>query len=324
MFVFSFIGVEAHAQVTNVSEANKGRIGVMTGSASGTYIKVGGDLSNVIDGKSGLRIVAMVGKGSVKNIEDLIYFRHTDSALVQSDVLELTRRNKPKGIEVERLAYIAKIYNEELHLVARKSSNIRDISDLQNKIVNVGGVGSGSAITSQLILSLLDIEVEKKQFSNTDAFNRLVDDKIDAMFFVQKKPSNMLLNTKKSNLIELIPIPLTEQMAIAYNSTTFEMDDYPNLVDGKGIETIAVSAILAVYDNFAKNGERYNNLEKFVYELKSNLNELKKRYPKRWGATDLNHTVPGWRRFIPMQNAINNIPIPVKPGLFQNGNGIPQ
>lgn len=308
----------AHAQQQSVAEANKGRVGIMTGSATGTYVKVGGDLTKTLDGERGLRVVTMVGKGSVQNIEDLIYFKFTDAALVQSDVLELLRRKKADGIEVQRLDYIAKIYDEELHLVVRKGASIRTLGDLSGKRVNMGGKGSGSAITSGLLTSLLGLEVKKRQKSNDQALAGLFDGSIDAMFFVQKKPASLLrnLSEEEKRKVEIISINITDAMRVAYTEAAFTASDYPGLIDAKPVETIAVPAILAVYNNFAVGGDRYNNLENFSYELVQHLEDLKRKYPGRWADTDLNDTVPGWNRFPPMANALAGLPAPPKKTLF--------
>src|SRR5262245_31311845 len=75
--------------------ANKGRIGVITGGVSGTYVRIGADLSAVLDGYGDLRVITMLGKGSVQNISDLLYLQGVDVAVVQSDVLTWLRERSP-------------------------------------------------------------------------------------------------------------------------------------------------------------------------------------------------------------------------------------
>lgn len=315
--LFSTFGlqVEAFAQ-SSVTEANKGRIGIMTGSASGTYIKVGGDLTKVMDGKRGLRIVPMVGKGSQQNVNDLLYFRQTDAAIVQADVLELIRRDNSKKIEQERLAYIARIYDEEIHVVARTSSDIRTIGDLDGKRVNIGGPGSGSQMTSNILLSFFDLRVQLSELSNSDALEGIIKGDLDAMIFVQKKPSSLLKGVSDPSKIAILPLEITEPMKVIYTAASFSSEDYPNLIAGREIDTIAVPAVLAVYDNFARNGSRYLNLEKFSHELVSVMDTLKSKYPARWRDTDIRTEVPGWKRFEPMDDALNNRGIRKRKTLF--------
>ena len=50
----------------------------------------------------------------------------------------------------------AKIYNEELHVLTSRTSNIKSFADLKGKRVNTGGIGSGTKLTAQLVLKFLD------------------------------------------------------------------------------------------------------------------------------------------------------------------------
>lgn len=293
------------AQTTR-EQANAGRIGIMTGSATGTYIKVGGDLEQILRDRSELRIVPMVGRGSLQNVEDLIYFYYTDAALVQSDVLELIRIQKPDGLEVRRLAYIARIYDEEIHVVASANSPIRTIGDLRGQRVNIGTPLSGSQVTSQLLLPFFGIDVIPSSFSNREALDKILNGELDAMIFVQKKPASILRNLDDPKAVTLVEVGLSDPMRQVYVSAEFLPEDYPGIVDGKGSPTIAVPAILAVYDNFARNSPRAINLETFAYELVDHLPDLQRNRPERWSDVDLDFEVPGWPRYQPMANALAN------------------
>jgi len=74
-------------------QANKGVVGVITGGVNGTYIRIAADMATVLD-TDNLRILAMIGKGSVQNINDLLYLKGVDMAIVQSDVLEYLKRQE--------------------------------------------------------------------------------------------------------------------------------------------------------------------------------------------------------------------------------------
>lgn len=172
--------------------------------------------------------------------------------------------------------------------------------------MNIGSRGSGSRITSEILLSFFELPVNRSELSNSDAIRALLEGKIDAMIFVEKKPADIISKVRDKSKIMVVPIELTEPMEEVYARASFSEDDYPGVVVGKGLETIAVPAILAVYNNFAKNGQRYQNLTKFSRELVANIGVLQQKEPKRWASTDLREKVPGWPRYEPMQDAINN------------------
>ena len=101
---------------------NGGVVGVISGGVTGTYIRIAADLANALDDGYELRVLPIIGKGSVRNIEDLLLLRGVDVAIVQSDVLDFYKRAELVPNIEDRLRYIAKLYNEEVHVLARSST----------------------------------------------------------------------------------------------------------------------------------------------------------------------------------------------------------
>ena len=60
---------------------NRGTVGIISGGVAGTYVRVASDLANVLDKGDDLRVLAVLGKGSVQNIDDLLYLRGIDIAI---------------------------------------------------------------------------------------------------------------------------------------------------------------------------------------------------------------------------------------------------
>jgi len=77
-----------------VERANRDAVGLVSGSVTGTYARFAQDLSDALDAPGELRVIAMLGKGSIQNIADLLYLRNVDAAIVQSDVLRFLRDGK--------------------------------------------------------------------------------------------------------------------------------------------------------------------------------------------------------------------------------------
>lgn len=289
------------AQQSKVYEANKGRIGLMTGWPTGTYIKIGGDLSYVLDGIFGLRIVPMLGRGSQSNIDDMLYLTGVDMGLVQSDVLAQIQLTDPGNEALQKISYIAKIYNEELHILTRRNTNIKSISDLQGKSVATGGYGTGTKLTSELVLKFLDVNVIEYNMRNVDALEALKSGQIDAMMFVAGKPMEFASRITQQDNLHLIDVPYSDLLSGTYQPSQLTSQDYPALVNGKFVETISVGAVLAVYDDHAKNSNRYAAFIAFSKALLDNQSRFKSpaRHAK-WAEFDPHNEVPGWRRFEPM------------------------
>lgn len=293
------------AQQSKIYEANKGRIGLMTGSATGTYVKIAADLASVLDGKYGLRIIPMLGRGSQSNIKDMLYLKAVDMGLVQSDVLAQIRLTDPYNEALLKISYISKIYNEELHILTKRNSSIQSFADLQGKRVSTGGSGSGAELTAQLVLKFMDIDVKETNLRNIDALEELKSGELDAMMFVAGKPTAFASSISRADNLRLIPVPYSDLLSGIYQPAQITSHDYPALIDGKFIETISVGAILAVYDDHAKNSNRYATFIAFSKALLDNqVMFTKSARHEKWAEFDPHNEVPGWRRFEPMQQLL--------------------
>ncbi len=123
-------------------QANAGTVGVISGGVDGTYIRIANDLAAVLDDGDRLRVLPVVGKGSLQNITDILLLRGIDIGIVQSDVLAYARRKQLNpGID-KSIQYITKLYDEEVHILARPE--IAKLEDLADKKVNVDVRGSGT------------------------------------------------------------------------------------------------------------------------------------------------------------------------------------
>src|SRR5438132_1089607 len=81
-------------------------------------------LASVLDSDS-LRVLPVIGKGTLADLRDLGNFGLGDLALLQSDSLANLPRDEREAVSA-RLAYVARLYNEEVHIVAA-----RDVTDLR-------------------------------------------------------------------------------------------------------------------------------------------------------------------------------------------------
>src|SRR5215468_5952955 len=103
-----------------VQIANRGVVQMMISGAAGISVNIAEDLASIVDDGATRRVVPVIGKGSTQNIADLRLLRGIDVAIVQTDVLDDVReRNIYPGID-QTVTFIAKLYNEEFHLLVRR------------------------------------------------------------------------------------------------------------------------------------------------------------------------------------------------------------
>ena len=60
-----------------------------------------------------------IGKGSLQNVADILFLRGIDVGIVQSDVLAYLKRKQIYPHIDQSIQYITKLYNEEVHVLAR-------------------------------------------------------------------------------------------------------------------------------------------------------------------------------------------------------------
>ncbi len=288
---------------------NQGTVGIVSGGVNGTYIRIAADLAAVLDQGDELRILPILGKGSVQNITDLLYLRGVDIAIVQSDVLSYIREQKLHANIEQRIRYITKLYNEEVHVLA--GLDITSLSDLAGKKVNFDNTGSGTFITASTIFKVLGIGVEPTTFDQALALEKLKAGEIAAMVYVAGKPTELFKRLPENSKLHFVPIVPTEELLATYLPSQFDHSDYPQLIaEGATQPTLAVGAVMAAY-NWRADNERHRRLELFVRAFFNNFEQFLKppRHPK-WQEVNLAASVPGWTRFAPAEAWVTQRPKP--------------
>ena len=276
--------------------SNKGVVGIIAGGVGGTYIRIAADMAAVLDNPN-LRVLTIAGQGSVQNIDDLLYLKGIDMAIVQSDVLEyLKRQNTYPNID-KKISYITKLYNEEFHLLAK--ADIDNLAGLTGKKVNFDVKGSGTAITASTLFDTLKIGVEPTYYDQATALEKLKNGEIGALAYVAGKPVTLFEKIAAAENLRLLAVDYSAGLLDTYPPATISHQDYPNLIPGnEEIRTVAVSAVLAVYQWNPRRFKRHKKVADFATYFLEHLNEFQKppRHPK-WREVSLSATLPGWTRF---------------------------
>ena len=142
---------------SNAARINAGTVGVISGGADGTYIRIAADLANVLDGDE-LRVLPIIGRGSLQNLRDVMFLRGVDIGIVQMDAREQLKAENLQSDAVRKLRFITRLYNEEVHILT--SRDITDIRQLAGKKVNIDKSGSGTNLTARLIFEKLGVKPE--------------------------------------------------------------------------------------------------------------------------------------------------------------------
>lgn len=299
------VGLGADQVQAQADSVNTIAVGIMSDQAGSTTSLMSEELSETLDGWSGIEVRTMLGRGVRSNIDDILYLKGVDMGFVNTDVLTNLRISEPDHPALSNLAYLFKVADSELHLVASADSGISSIEDLNGKTVSVGALGSGAALTSRLVMRLLGIEVTGVFLDPKEALADVSSGTIDAAFLLSPKPYPLLETVLPEDNLKLVSIPYDERFVGTYNETSILAEDYSNIVEDKFVSTISVPVVLAAYNRFARGSSRLVNLETFSDAFLQALPRLQQppRHPK-WREVDLNAELPGWQRFEYLENAL--------------------
>jgi TRAP-type uncharacterized transport system substrate-binding protein len=275
---------------------NEGTVTVITAPAGGATSIFGSDMARVLDDDATIRVLPVLGKGPVRNVIDVLYLKSIDMGAVAADVPEFYKLQYKVPDITSRLRYIAKLYHNELHVIAPTS--IKSIFDLAGKrIVAQTDVGY---YTAKVVFARLGIKASF-DFRTDDArsIQKIIDGEADAYITSTGKVFPLGRAIKNENrALHLVPVPYDRRLQDLYLPTTLSGEEYPNLLaPDQTIDTIATSVLLASF-NWPENTERYNRVARFVDAFFSRIEEFHKppRHPK-WKEASISLTVPGWQRF---------------------------
>src|SRR5438270_4935014 len=239
-----------------------------------------------------LRLLPIAGAGASQNAEDVMLTRGVDFGIVQTDVLDETKRNPPfPGVE-KYLQYVTKLYDRQVQILA--GPDIQSIDDLRWKKVNFGLRDSGSCTTATTIFKALRAEDDVTNLPHPLALDKLRRGEISALVYVATKPSRVFQDIRPDENLHFLPI--TGKPTTNYAAITITADDYPELVSQDApVKTVEVGTALVAY-NWPTNSERYQRVNHFVQAFFAHIKDFQASHPK-WHQFDITSSVSGWTRF---------------------------
>jgi branched-chain amino acid transport system substrate-binding protein len=291
------------------NQLNANTVSLVTGSFGSTYAQVGADLASVLDNGTSLRILPVMGRGSVQAVADILLLRGVDAGIVRKDTLAyLDRKDFAKDIR-NQFVYVAKMFNEEMHVLAPRT--ITSMRDLDGKTVVVDLPDSSTFVTAINVFDRLGIRPHLIYQEPRLAVDMLRKGEVDAIVAIEGKPLQWLNQINDRNL-HLVPVDYAKPLQEDYLPSKLSSADYPNLVaDGGSVETISAEAVLASY-NWAPNSDRYRRLALLVDTMFDKVGQLQRPpFHPKWKEMAPRATVSGWTRFKAAQEWLDrNMPLP--------------
>ena len=286
-------------------------IGLVSGSATGTYHAVAGNLVELAR-QRGVPLFNRETQGSLENIRKLAD-PNENAALgfAQSDLLAWLRQSADP---VDRqaaasLRLVLPLYAEEVHVLARTGLNT--LADLAGQRVLTAASSQGSRHTAENLLRTAGVTPARldSQYSAAEALCRVLTGRADAMVIVAGKPTVQLvsLDTLRQHParplagVHLLPLEAPPPQAEGYEgyeAARIEAGDYAWL--DQPVSTLAVRALLMAFDfsprRTAYQQLRCRQLKRLGTLIAQDLPRLKQPpFHPKWREVDRQQPVRGWR-----------------------------
>lgn len=277
------------------AKLNLNTVTLMTGSIGSTYAQIGADLASVLDDGANMRVLPVLGSGSVQSVADILLMKGVDAGIVRKDTLAYLERKGYADNIRNQFVYVTKLFNEEMHVLAPLT--IRSLKDLDGKTVVVDLPDGGTFVTSINVFERLGIRPHLVYSEPRLALEMLRRGEIDAIVAVEGKPLQWLSQVNDRSL-HLVPVGYEKPLQEEYLPSQLTAADYPNLIaDGAPVDTISAEAVLAAY-NWPPASDRYRRLSLLVDSLFSRIALLQRPpFHPKWKEVALPAPVAGWTRF---------------------------
>jgi len=290
-------------------QANDIAVTVIVSGLSCTCARFTEDIRNVVNdlGPDGVRVLPILGVGGLQNVNDVLFLKNVDMAVVDEDNLRLLKKRDPvlyANVE-QRVQYITKLYNSEFQVLAR--NDIKSYDDLRGKKVNFNLKDSQTEVTADTVFNALNIQAQRSYYDNDEALKRLISGEISAMIILTGAPQAMLAKVKKEDGVHFLPLDQESlpnhklgELFANYLPADLTHEHYPNLIaEGTTVPTIANRALLVAY-TWPEDSPRYKRVAKFIDAFFSKIDQFNNpsRHPK-WREVNLSAEMPGWVRLKP-------------------------
>src|SRR3981081_4278168 len=203
-------GISGEAQIRD--RLNAGTIGLAGGLLEGAPIRFATEIARVVNDGGAVHVLPIVTRGPTEKVNDLLYLRGVDTAIINSDSLEEYKSQVPQ-IQ-QRITYLLNLFPSELHIFVRPE--IRTLQDLVGKKVNCTTQVTAPAYPGPLIFSRLGLDVEKTFIPHPVASAQRKRGEIAGSVFVTSKPVDAFVKGTWPEGYKFLPVDYEAQFGDYY------------------------------------------------------------------------------------------------------------
>jgi hypothetical protein len=247
-----------------------------TGGTAGTYYPYGGAMTKIWNSKiPGMNVTAQATGASVENVR-LMNKDEVELALVQSDTIDFAFNAKEAFKEkLTKMAVVAVLYPELIHIVVRGELDINSFSGLRGKKIGVGAPGSGTEANFRQLMDIHRMgkdDVSTQYLSFAESADQFKDRRIDAFMVTGGVPTSAIMDVATQREIKIVPIEDTMLSILTakypfLSSAVIPANAYKGVT--KDVKTAAVNAVLIAHPKLST--DVVYNLTKTLFENQAEL-----------------------------------------------------
>ena len=199
-------------------QINAGTVGLAGGLLEGAPIRFATEIARVVNESNQVHVLPIVTRGPTENVNDLLYLKGVDLAIINTDSLEEYKMQVPQ-IQ-QRIVSIINLFPSDLHIFVRPE--IQSLADLAGKKVNFNTQGTAAAYSGPLIFSRLGIAVDKMFVPHPVAVEQLRRGEIAAVVFITSKPVDAFVKGKWDAGFKFLPVEFGPKFSDYYVASSLE------------------------------------------------------------------------------------------------------
>jgi hypothetical protein len=261
---------------------NSSTIGLLVADAQ--WLPEAAEIASALQHHDGMRVLPMVGQGTVQTIFDLIHLQGVDAAILPLDTLTYAKsQGLMQGLD-GKISYVARL--QPLRWVLLAQRDLGQISDLNTKRIATGPTGSAGFVAGELLFNAQNIEFSRLPVSGAAAIEALEGGQADAALVNVEEASTLRIDTAKYHVL---PLVLPQVLAATYVPAILTAEQLPQILSAnQSIETVATPLAIMVF-NWGKGSGEFESLLKFSTGLFTDDTGLTLE-------TNLAAEIPGWAR----------------------------
>lgn len=326
LFALTLVSMHAHAQRSGADAAavrSGVRFKIVTGGERETNYQIGRDLAQFVAPAAGVRLDVLPSKGSAENMHRLRDEPGVQLAIVQYDVFqafldEAAAGNARAARIVRPMRVVMPLYTEEIYFIARSDSPLTSIDQIKGRKINVGTIGSGSALSvAALYQRMFGTPIPAADASYSSDENALisltVDKKVDVVVIIAGQPAKLMTDMKPQarEFIKLLKLDLAQPAARAalksYFPATIRAASYPNWL-AQDVPTLSVMSFLITSNR--KDRSAASRLGAFARSICQNIGVLRQQGHPKWREVEIGQKLgTNWPYSSVTESVFNHCPV---------------